>query len=177
MIYEPPRTNESASASSPSDSSPSSALAGSPYGGERDRDVDAQRDRNHSIDDALENKLADLRDSFDDRADELRRRTSRFRAAIDVKERIRDQPLVAMAIGAAAGGALALVRPMGRTSSGLIGFLVARAVRQVAVQIATRVYQELMNPQDLRDDASEHSRGYGGVGDRADTNGLQVHPL
>jgi ElaB/YqjD/DUF883 family membrane-anchored ribosome-binding protein len=168
MIYEPTRSDESLSASSPSDASPST------YG---ERAVEAQRDRNHSIDHALENKLADLRDSFDDRADELRRRTTRFRAAIDVKERIRDRPLVAMAIGAAAGGALAMVRPMGRTSSGILGFLVARAVRQVALQIATRVYQELMNPQQLRDDAIEHSHGYGASGGFGDTNGLQVHPL
>lgn len=171
---EPPRSDETFSASSPSSSSPASTTA--PYG---ERDLEAQRDRNHSLDDDLENQLADLRDSFDDRADELRRRTNRFRAAIDLKERIRDQPLVAVAIGAAAGAAVALVRPMGRVSTGIIALLVGRTARYIAIEMAARAYRELMNPQDsreeLRDDDVAHSRGYGAGGDLASTNGLRGH--
>jgi ElaB/YqjD/DUF883 family membrane-anchored ribosome-binding protein len=142
MIQEPPNADRKAAPSSPASSAPFS-----------ESEREAQRDRDHTLHDDLEDQLASLRDSFDERADELRRRTTRFRAAIDLRSRIRDRPLAAMAIGATAGAAVALVRPMGRASSGLAAFLVARAARYLALEVAERVYQELMNPPDLRADA------------------------
>lgn len=171
MIYEPPKSNVTFSASSPSSSSPSSPSSSS----FSDSELGTQRDRNHNIDDELENQLADLRDSFDDRADELRRRTTRFRASLDVATRIRAQPLAAVAIGAAVGGAVALIRPMGRASTSLVAMVATRALRFFIVQMAERAYHELVNgSNDVGKAEGPAVPGGPGGDDVVVTNGLQT---
>jgi ElaB/YqjD/DUF883 family membrane-anchored ribosome-binding protein len=144
MIYEPSATTKHLM------SSPSSA---GPH-------VEDERDQDQKIDDQLEEQLANLRGSFEERAAELGRRTAKMKAAFDITERIRDRPMAALAVGAAAGALTALIRP--RIGSGLLAILMARAGREVITRGLEKVFHLLVD---------EHASG-----DARDGGGIKVSP-
>ena len=143
MIYEPSSTTKQLM------SSPSSA---GPH-------VE-QRDQDQQIDDQLEEQLANLRGSFEGRAAELGRRTAKMKAALDISDRIRDRPMAALAVGAAAGALTALIRP--RIGSGLLAILMARAGREVITRGLEKVFHLLVE---------EHASG-----DARDSGDIKVSP-
>lgn len=143
MIHEPPTSNAKYSMSSPSSAGP-----------------EVQADQDHRIDDELEEQLANLRGSFEERAAELGRRTAKMKAALDISDRIRDQPMAALAIGAAAGALTALIRP--RIGSGLLAILAARAGRELLSRGLEKAFHLLVEEHasaDMREDSKVHSRG------------------
>jgi ElaB/YqjD/DUF883 family membrane-anchored ribosome-binding protein len=152
MIQDPPSSRSPFSASAPSSSSPS------PYAARGD----VERDQDHKIDDELQSQLEHLRGSFDERAAELGRRTAKVREALDFSEHIREQPMLAIGLGAAAGALTALIRPNLR--SGLLAVLAMRASREVASRVLERVFHMLVDGQQARQAIDQerpiHSRGY-----------------
>lgn len=163
MIYEPPASTPALSASSSS----SSGAAGSVP---RDfAHASSERDAGRNIDDDLEMQLEHLRGSFEDRAAELGRRTAKVREALDVAERIREQPTAALALGLACGALAALVTPtVGKAATGLIAAFALRAGRKLAWQVAERAISELVGPGDPERIALE---------DRATVNSLRAEIL
>lgn len=146
MIYEPSSSNTKYSTSSPS--------SAGPHG-------EDERDQDHKIDAELEEQLANLRGSFEERAAELGRRTAKMKAALDVSDRIRDQPMAALAVGAAAGALTAIIRP--RIGSGLLAILAARAGRELISRGLEKVFHLLVENH-ASSEASDggikvHSRG------------------
>lgn len=119
------------------------------------RDFDRVAPR-RDLGDDLEAQLENLRGSFEDRAAELGRRTTKVREALDVAGRIRAQPMAAMALGAAGGAVAALVKPtLGRAITGLLSAIVLHTGRQLAWRVAERAFYDLLYPADPVDLASE----------------------
>ncbi len=149
MTLDPTSPYASYSASSPADASPSSYAATS------------EAEKNQRIDQELESQLENLRGSFDERAAELGRRTAKVRDALDFSERIREQPLLAVGLGVAAGAVTALIRP--RLGSGLLALLAMRAGREVASRMLERVFHMLVEEhqgRSLEQSSPLHTRGY-----------------
>lgn len=148
MIYESQRVTEPFSAEEPSSSSESLRAADA----ERvPRDFDRAAS-SRDLDDDLEEKLETLRGSFDQRAAELGRRTNKVREALDVAERIREQPLAAVGVGMAAGAVAALMKPtLGRAVTGLLSAIVLQTGRQLAWRVAERAFYDLLYPAQLPD--------------------------
>lgn len=108
------------------------------------------------LSDDLEEKLEHLRGSFDQRAAELGRRTNKVKEALDIAERIRQQPMAAVAIGASVGAVAALMKPtLGRAVTGLLSAIVLQTGRQLAWRVAERAFYDLLYPADPADLAAE----------------------
>jgi ElaB/YqjD/DUF883 family membrane-anchored ribosome-binding protein len=119
----------------------------------------------------LDERLLHLRSSLDARVDELSRRTTKLRQAMDLPEHIKQEPLKAVAIGLAVGGVAALLMPGDRAPSGtpvrgmvggLLSALALKAGRQLLSELAGRAYRTYMagHPQlEVAPSSTLHSRG------------------
>jgi hypothetical protein len=119
---------------------------------------------------SLDKRLVHLRSSLDARVDELGRRTTKLKQVMDLPERIKEEPIKAVAIGLAIGGIAALLMPGGRASSGtrvpgmvggLLSALALKAGRQLFSELAGEAYRTYMKgrPQLEVAPSSLHSRG------------------
>lgn len=137
MISDPPSVTPPLSASS--DSSPTWSRLGEDH-----------RDVNHVFDDERASSPLHSRGSDDRRITEVLSIPELSELEDNLRARILARPLTALAVGAGAGAAVAILRPLlGRAPAALIAAVAMRAGRRLVWQVAERSIHKLLTPDEL----------------------------
>lgn len=102
----------------------------------------------HPVDErsAVERKLSHARAQLFSRIDELGRRVTKARNAVDVAQIIRDHPLVAVGVAMSAGVLLGLPRGKGKVRTELSALIMAIAAGAVRTTVTSWVLDHIRGP-------------------------------